>query len=87
LHEDKKYYPEAEEVYKGAEVKVEEEDTQPLSQPIIAPIKEKKFEHRIVSEEWEPTTYTKEFVVSLLLFLSLSLFFFLSFSFSLFLIV
>lgn len=66
LHEDKKYYPEAEEVYKGAEVKVEEEDTQPLSQPIIAPIVEKKFEHRVVSDEWEPTTYTKEFMLGLM---------------------
>ncbi|RYG55439.1 hypothetical protein EON66_05295, partial [archaeon] len=38
LHEDKQYYPDAEEVYGEAEVLVQEEDTQPLTQPIIAPI-------------------------------------------------
>uniref|UniRef100_A0A061R8M5 SNU114 homolog n=1 Tax=Tetraselmis sp. GSL018 TaxID=582737 RepID=A0A061R8M5_9CHLO len=45
LHEDKKYYPTAEETY-GAETEtlVMEEDAQPLEQPIIAPIKVKKFE-------------------------------------------
>jgi 116 kDa U5 small nuclear ribonucleoprotein component N-terminus len=43
LHEDKKYYPEAEEVYPTAETLVQDEDTQPLTQPIIAPIKSKQF--------------------------------------------
>jgi hypothetical protein len=40
LHEDKKYYPTAEEIY-GAEVEtlVMEEDAQPLEVPIIAPVK------------------------------------------------
>ncbi|XP_019521100.1 PREDICTED: 116 kDa U5 small nuclear ribonucleoprotein component [Hipposideros armiger] len=44
LHEDKKYYPTAEEVY-GPEVEtiVQEEDTQPLTEPIIKPVKTKKF--------------------------------------------
>lgn len=44
LHEDKQYYPSAEQVY-GAHVEtlVQEEDTQPLSEPIIAPIKSKSF--------------------------------------------
>ena len=43
LHEDKKYYPDAEEVYGEAETLVQDEDTQPLSRPIIAPIKTKQF--------------------------------------------
>ncbi|RUS18498.1 hypothetical protein BC937DRAFT_88698 [Endogone sp. FLAS-F59071] len=54
LHEDKKYYPSAEEVY-GPEVEtlVQEEDTQPLSEPIIAPIKVRKFH---IQEKDLPTT-------------------------------
>lgn len=45
LGEDKKYYPTAEEVY-GADTEtlVENEDAQPLEQPIIAPIKVKNIE-------------------------------------------
>lgn len=44
LHEDKQYYPTAQQVY-GADVEtlVQEEDAQPLSQPIIAPVEVKKF--------------------------------------------
>ncbi|KAJ2514081.1 hypothetical protein H4217_005957 [Coemansia sp. RSA 1939] len=66
LHEDKKYYPDAEEVFgPGVEALVQEEDTQPLSEPIIAPVKVRKFE---VSEEDEmpETSYSKEFMVDLL---------------------
>lgn len=41
LHEDKKYFPSASEVYgETVQVLVEEEDAQPLTEPIIAPIKE-----------------------------------------------
>lgn len=44
LHEDKKYYPTAVEVYgPGVETLVEEEDAQPLTEPIVKPIKTKKF--------------------------------------------
>ncbi|KAK9464868.1 P-loop containing nucleoside triphosphate hydrolase protein [Lipomyces arxii] len=44
LHEDKQYYPSASDVYgPDVEIMVQEEDTQPISQPIIAPIKVKKF--------------------------------------------
>eukprot|EP00906_Rhabdomonas_costata_P013381 RCo019239 len=43
LHEDKKFYPDAEELYGDAEVRVEEEDTQPLDKPVIAPVKIKQF--------------------------------------------
>ena len=46
LHEDKKYYPSASEVF-GPEVEtiVEEEDAQPLTEPIIAPVRKNKFQH------------------------------------------
>ena len=46
LHEDKKYYPTAAEVY-GPEVEtiVQEEDAQPLTEPIIAPVRKNKFQH------------------------------------------
>ena len=38
LHEDKKYYPEAEEIYgPDAVVLVQEEDTMPITEPIIPP--------------------------------------------------
>ena len=41
LQEDKKYFPSASEVYgESVQVLVEEEDAQPLTEPIIAPIKE-----------------------------------------------
>lgn len=61
--EDKKYFPTAEEVYPGAETMVQDEDTQPLEEPIIAPIKTKRFE---TLEQGVPeTTYNKEFLVDL----------------------
>ena len=44
LHEDKQYYPTAEQVYgEDVETLVQEEDAQPLSEPIIAPIKVRKW--------------------------------------------
>lgn len=58
LHEDKKYYPSAEEVYPEAETLVQDEDTQPLSEPIVAPIKTKKFE--VIEQNLPETTYNKE---------------------------
>ena len=44
LHEDKQYYPSAQDTY-GADVEtmVQEEDAQPLSEPIVAPIKSRKW--------------------------------------------
>lgn len=45
LHEDKTYYPSAEEVYgPGVETMVQEEDTQPISKPLLEPIISKSFE-------------------------------------------
>ncbi|CAO3669937.1 unnamed protein product [Rhizopus microsporus] len=59
LHEDKKYYPSAEEVY-GQEVEtlVQEEDTQPLTEPIVAPIKVRKF--NVFETDLPETRYSKE---------------------------
>jgi U5 small nuclear ribonucleoprotein component len=55
LHQDKQYYPSAQEVYgPGVETLVQEEDTQGLEQPIVAPIDNKKF---TVEEDDLPTVY------------------------------
>lgn len=44
LHEDKQYYPTAQQVYgEDVETLVQEEDAQPLSEPIVAPIKIRKW--------------------------------------------
>lgn len=47
LHEDKRYYPSSAEVF-GPDVEtiVQEEDTQALTVPLIAPLKHKKFQIR-----------------------------------------
>jgi U5 small nuclear ribonucleoprotein component len=59
LHEDKKYYPSALEVY-GPDVEtiVQEEDAQPLTEPIIKPVRKIRFEH--VEKELPQTTYDME---------------------------
>ncbi|PRW60836.1 116 kDa U5 small nuclear ribonucleo component-like isoform A [Chlorella sorokiniana] len=65
LHEDKKYYPTAEETFgEGTEALVQEEDAQPIEVPIIAPVKQKKFE--VEEREALPTRYSAEFLASLL---------------------
>lgn len=65
LHEDKKYYPSAEEIY-GPEVEtlVMEEDAQPLEVPIVAPVKAKKFE--TLESEPVKTHYSNEFMATLM---------------------
>ena len=65
LHEDKKYYPTALEVY-GEEVEatVQEEDTQPITQPIVAPVKPKNFD--LVEKKIPTTRYSTEFLTSLM---------------------
>lgn len=65
LHEDKKYYPTPEEIY-GPDVEaiVQEEDTQPLTEPIIAPVKKKKFS--MVEQDLPITTYNMEFLADLM---------------------
>ncbi|KAA3675336.1 116 kDa U5 small nuclear ribonucleoprotein component [Paragonimus westermani] len=65
LHEDKKYYPSALEVY-GPEVEtlVQEEDAQPLTQPLIEPVKHKKFAYTEFNIPL--TTYDPEFLADLM---------------------
>ena len=65
LHEDKKYYPTAIEVY-GEEVEttVQEEDTQPLTQPLVAPDKPKDYD--LVERKIPSTVYSTEFFTSLM---------------------
>ncbi|KAI6782274.1 Pre-mRNA-splicing factor cwf10 [Emericellopsis cladophorae] len=65
LHEDKQYYPTAEQVY-GTEVetRVEEEDAQPLTQPIIAPVEQKKF--NIEEADLPPVFFEREFMTDLM---------------------
>jgi U5 small nuclear ribonucleoprotein component len=55
LHEDKKYYPDAEEVYPGAETIVQMEDTQPLTDPIITPVRSKNFD--LLEKKMPDTTF------------------------------
>ncbi|KAJ2796363.1 hypothetical protein H4R21_004746, partial [Coemansia helicoidea] len=66
LHEDKQYYPDAEDVFgPDVEVLVQEEDTQALTVPIVAPAATRRFE--VAAEQDLPdTTYAKEFLVDLL---------------------
>jgi hypothetical protein len=64
LHEDKKYYPTAEETFGGAEALVQEEDAQALEVPIIAPVRQVKFE--VQDKEAPPTRYGNDFLLSLL---------------------
>ncbi|KAL4872151.1 hypothetical protein BDV12DRAFT_162379 [Aspergillus spectabilis] len=67
LHEDKQYYPSAQQIY-GADVEtlVQEEDAQPLSEPIIAPVTQKKFS--IEESELPPVFFSREFMTDLLNF-------------------
>jgi U5 small nuclear ribonucleoprotein component len=58
LYHDKQYYPDASDVYgPGTEARVELEDTQPLETPIVAPVKEKRFEHVEVGDTLPETTW------------------------------
>jgi U5 small nuclear ribonucleoprotein component len=43
LFEDKEYYPKLEQAYPEAEVRIEEEDTQDIDQPILPPVKKQQF--------------------------------------------
>ena len=63
LHEDKQYYPSASEVY-GEEVEtlVQEEDAQPLSEPIVAPVKVRKW--TVEEKDMPETRFDKGFVCS-----------------------
>ncbi|XP_043262839.1 116 kDa U5 small nuclear ribonucleoprotein component [Colletes gigas] len=65
LHEDKRYYPSALEVY-GPEVEtlVQEEDAQPLDKPLIAPTRKPKFQ--IKQQQLPDTTYSIEFLADMM---------------------
>lgn len=65
LHEDKRYYPTAMEVF-GPDVEaiVHEEDTQALTVPLIAPIKRKKFQIR--EQDLPETVYQMEFLADMM---------------------
>ena len=67
LHEDKQYYPTAQQVY-GSDVEtlVQEEDTQLLTQPIIEPILKKKF--AVQEADLPPTYFSREFMSDLMNF-------------------
>ena len=65
LHENKKYYPSALEVYgEDVQTAVQEEDSQPISQPVIAPMKTKEYD--LVEERLPQTVYPLEFLTSLM---------------------
>ncbi|KAF2857111.1 hypothetical protein K470DRAFT_297302 [Piedraia hortae CBS 480.64] len=65
LHEDKQYYPSVSEIYgPDVETLVQDEDTQPLTQPIIAPIEAKRF--TVEEEKLPPTTFGRGFLNDLM---------------------
>ncbi|CEM07887.1 unnamed protein product [Vitrella brassicaformis CCMP3155] len=64
LFEDKKFYPDADEVYGGAETLVQEEDTQPLTEPIIAPVRTKNFD--LLEKDLPSTTFSFDFLSGLM---------------------
>lgn len=67
LHEDKQYYPTAQQVYgPGVETMVQEEDAQPLSQPIIAPVVQKKF--TVQETNLPPVHFARDFMTDMMNF-------------------
>ncbi|KAI9784760.1 MAG: hypothetical protein M1839_001490 [Geoglossum umbratile] len=65
LHEDKQYYPTAQQVYgPDVEALVQEEDAQPLSQPIIAPVQKKKF--TVQEADLPPVHFARDFMTDLM---------------------
>lgn len=67
LHEDKQYYPSAAQVYgEGVETLVQEEDAQPLTEPIIAPVEQKKF--TVEEADLPPVYFDRGFMTDLMNF-------------------
>lgn len=65
LHEDKQYYPSAQEIYgEGVETMVQERDAQDLSEPIIAPVKVNT--HMAEERDLPELTYSREWQASLM---------------------
>ncbi|ESK96242.1 u5 small nuclear ribonucleoprotein component [Moniliophthora roreri MCA 2997] len=64
LHEDKQYYPSAQDVYgPDVETMVQEEDAQPLSEPIIAPIKMRKW--TVEEKDMPETRFDKGYLLNM----------------------
>lgn len=65
LHEDKRYYPAALEVF-GPDVEtiVQEEDAQPLTVPLVAPVKKTRFQ--IAEQALPRTTYSVEYLADMM---------------------
>lgn len=63
LHEDKKYYPEAQEVYPGVKTITLDEDAQDLQEPIIKPIKPKTFS--LLTKEIPTLKYDADYLTGL----------------------
>ncbi|KAI9828933.1 MAG: hypothetical protein M1826_005856 [Phylliscum demangeonii] len=67
LHEDKQYYPTAQQVYgPDVETLVEEEDGQPLTEPVIAPVQQKKF--TIQEADLPAVHFSRDFMADLMNF-------------------
>ncbi|EME44195.1 hypothetical protein DOTSEDRAFT_71873 [Dothistroma septosporum NZE10] len=67
LHEDKQYYPSASQIYgPDVETLVQEEDTQTLQQPIVAPVEHKKF--TVEEEDLPPVYFDRGFMSDLMSF-------------------
>ena len=64
LHEDKKYYPDADEVYPGVRTVTLDEDAQDIDEPIIKPIRVKNFS--VLEKEQPVLKYSNEFMASLM---------------------
>ena len=67
LHEDKQYYPSASQLYgPDVETLVQEEDTQTLQQPIVAPVEHKKF--TVEEADLPPVNFDRGFLADLMQF-------------------
>lgn len=64
LHEDKKYYPDTDEVYPGVRTVTLDEDAQGIEEPIIKPIRTKNFS--VLEKEQPNLVYSTEFMTSLM---------------------
>jgi len=64
LHEDKKYYPDAAEVYPGARAVTLDQDAQDLSEPIIKPVVVKN--NSVLEKDAPELTYSTDFLTTLL---------------------
>lgn len=66
LQEDREYYEDAEKVFPEAQVLVQEEDTQALTEPIIKKIQKREYDHRMDSEQFPPSTFQKQYMLDLM---------------------